>query len=369
MNAAIEKRYFSNLDATRFIGFLHVFSAHCFFTSSESIRQSSVFEFFQYNIRAGYLGLDYFFVLSSFLLTWIILEERQQSNQFKAVYFLIRRALRLWPAYLIIVFSTYLTYWWFQPSLTFAKLPPVIVFLLFHANYYIIEHGQDFLYLLVFLWVVSVEEQFYVSWALLMKYAYKFFWWIIGLLALTSLVFRFIYYQDEPNLWFNTLSLLGNFASGASVAYVFFHHKKILNFFEHLPRKYYAFAYLLYVPVVYFYFQWADSRWGITLEKLVFCGLFCLIIIEQSFAKHAFLRFRKSTLVNYLGRISLGLYCYHGVVITCYRWLAEKYQFEQSFFQVFLLNPAAILFLTIVLAVISFEVFEKHLHNYRKRFY
>ncbi|MFN4122243.1 MAG: acyltransferase family protein [Flavobacteriales bacterium] len=369
MNTQIEKRYFPNLDATRFIGFLHVFTAHCFFSSSEAIRESGLFSFFQFNIRAGYLGLDYFFVLSSFLLTWIILEERHQTGRFKAVYFLVRRALRLWPAYFIIVLSTYCAVALLPSFFDSVSLPPIIAYLLFHANYYIIAHGQDFLYLLVFLWVVSVEEQFYVSWAVLMKYAYRYFWAIITLLVLISVIFRFIYFDDEPNLWFNTLSLLGNFATGAAIAYLCFYKNTFRTFFEDLPSKYYALAYLIYVPVVVFYFGWADSRLGIAFEKLIFCGLFAIIILEQSFAKHAFLRFRKIEWVNYLGRISLGLYCYHGVVITFYKMFAEKYHLEQNVWQVFIINPLAILVLTILLALLSFEMLEKRLHDFRKKFY
>jgi peptidoglycan/LPS O-acetylase OafA/YrhL len=309
MSTLTQKRYFENLDATRFLGFLHVFTAHCFFTSNEVISQSATYQFFQYNIRAGYLGLDYFFVLSSFLLTWIILEERAHTGKFKAIFFLIRRALRLWPSYLLIVILTY-TIFYFLSNTGFSinKLPPIEVFLLFHANYHIIFHGQDFLYLLVFFWVISVEEQFYIFWAFAMKYLHRFFIPLIVAFILTSITFRYFYFDDSPNLWFNTLSILGNFGIGALAAWMMFYKNGFHHFIKNLKRKYIFIFYAIFIPVVYFYFNWAQSQWGIALEKIIFSFLFAFIILEQAFANKPSFALGKSKWINYLGRISLGLY-------------------------------------------------------------
>jgi len=364
------KKYFINLDATRFIGFLHVFSAHCFFTTNSNIESNCIFQFFQYNIRAGYLGLDYFFVLSSFLLTWIILEEKQHTGKFKAMFFLIRRALRLWPSYLLIVLGTYLIYFLLNgSSLIGSQLPPIEVFLLFHANYYIIFNGQDFLYLLVFLWVISVEEQFYVFWAFAMKYLFRYFFALIAVFVLASVIFRFYYFDQDLNLWFNTLSLLGNFGIGALAAYLAFNFSKFREKMEGIQRWKIIAVYLCFVPIIYYYYQWADSRLGITFEKLIFSFLFAFIILEQSFAKKPLVALGSVSWINYLGRISLGLYCYHGVVITIYRRFAEQMQWEQTNFQVLILNPFLILMLTIGMAILSYELLEKHIHRLRRKFY
>lgn len=370
MGQVIEKTYFHNLDATRFIGFLHVFTAHCFFTSNESVAQTEFYQFFQYNIRAGFLGLDYFFVLSSFLLTWIILEERKINGYFKAIYFLVRRALRLWPSYFLIVLCTYLAVSLAQVwGLHAPILPPIHVFLFFHANYFFINHGQDYLYLLVFLWVISVEEQFYFFWAFAMKYLSRFFYGLIVLLILVSVIFRYSYSENEPNLWFNTLSVVGNFALGALVAWLVFYNKSFKLFFQKLPQWAITLGYLIYFPIVYFYFSWANNPIGIAFEKLIFSFLFVFIILEQSFAQHSLFKLGKFKAINYLGRISLGLYCYHGVVITFYRKWVESIQLNQTEMQVFVINPLIILALTIGVAVLSYELFEKHVYRWRMRFY
>jgi peptidoglycan/LPS O-acetylase OafA/YrhL len=370
MGQVIEKTYFHNLDATRFIGFLHVFTAHCFFTSNPELIKSSIYQFFQYNIRAGFLGLDYFFVLSSFLLTWIILEERKITGQFKAIYFLIRRALRLWPSYFLIVLCTYLAVSMAQVwGLHAPILPPIQVFLFFHANYFFINHGQDYLYLLVFLWVISVEEQFYFFWAFAMKYLSQYFHWLIATLIASSVLFRYSASEQESNLWFNTLSVLGNFAIGAWAAWLVFYSNRFKTFIQQLPKWGILMGYLIYVPIVYFYFSWANTPLGIAFEKLIFSFLFVFIILEQSFAQNSHFKLGKFKAINYLGRISLGLYCYHGVVITFYRKWVESIQFNQTEMQVFVFNPLIILALTIGIAVLSYELFEKHVYRWRMKFY
>ena len=370
MEQVNQKTYFHHLDATRFIGFLHVFTAHCFFTTNPAVAQSGFYQFFQYNIRAGFLGLDYFFVLSSFLLTWIILEERKISGHFKAIYFLIRRALRLWPSYFLIILCTYSAVslaqnWHIQAPI----LPPIEVFLLFHANYFFISHGQDYLYLLVFLWVISVEEQFYFFWAFAMKYLSNYFHLLIATLIIISVFFRYSYSQQESNLWFNTLSVVGNFALGAWAAWLVFYNNRFKAFVQQLPKWGISMGYLIYFPIVYFYFSWANNPLGIAFEKLIFSFLFVFIILEQCFAHNSLFKLGKFKSINYLGRISLGLYCYHGLVITFYRKWVESMQFNQTDIQVFIINPIAILAITLLVAVLSYELFEKHVYKLRMRFY
>jgi peptidoglycan/LPS O-acetylase OafA/YrhL len=364
------KTYFHNLDATRFLGFLHVFTAHAIFSTNPVIQDSSMFQFFQYNIRAGFLGLDYFFVLSSFLLTWLILEERKITGQFKAIYFLIRRALRLWPLYFLIVFSVYgIQLLPGNSLLNPLHLPPIEVFLLFHANYFFITNGQDFLYLLVFLWVISVEEQFYVFWAFAMKFLSPFFYSICGMLIGFSVGFRYLFSADELNLWFNTLSFLGNFALGALGAKLCFDHPKFVSAVQKMSKWTIAAVYLFFSIVLYYYFDWATDAVGIAVEKLVFSFLFVFLIVEQCFAHHSLFKLGKYKALNYLGRISLGLYCYHGVVITMYKKWIELQGFDQTVFQVFVLNPLLILIFTLGIAIASYELFEKHVYRLRTRFY
>lgn len=361
--------YFENLDATRFFGFFHVFLAHCFFTTNSQIASSGAFEIATKNVRSGFLGLDYFFVLSSFLLTWLALSEIQKTREFHPGLFLIRRGLRLWPLYLLLVFATYGFVALSGDAFSISELPPIRVFLLFYSNIWMSLNGQDFLFLLVFFWSIAAEEQFYLFWAFVMRFLSKYLLAVITIMIATSLVFRWFNLKNEPFLFFNTISYLGDFAIGAGTAYLAFSKPQFVTYFENIPKWLIAFIYLILLVLTLGYFRWFMSPVMVITEKLIFCIFFAFVILEQNYAKNSLFKLGKLKKISYLGQLSLGLYCYHGIVLTFLMPWLKNHGFAESNIQVFFLNPLLILGLTILISVISYEFFEKHVHALRRIFY
>ncbi|MEZ5174451.1 MAG: acyltransferase [Bacteroidia bacterium] len=362
-----DKLYFSNLDATRFLGFFHVFLAHCFFTSNSSIANSAAFEIATMNIRAGFLGLDYFFVLSAFLLTRLALEERKKTGGFHPGLFLVRRGLRLWPLYFFLVLSTYAISA-FRPEL-FSKLPPIEIFLLFYSNIWISLHGQDFLFFLVFFWSIAAEEQFYLLWAFVLKFLQRHLKLVLFLMVLVSLAFRYLSLDYEPGLFFNTLSYLGNFAFGGWAALVSFENGLLIARFRTISKLMIGSVYLVLLILLVFYFRWFMSPAMVVFEKIVFSSFFVFLILEQTYSENSLIKLGSLKAISYLGRLSLGLYCYHGIVITFYHKMAMDFGLAESGIQVFLINPLIILALTIVISILSFELVEKRIHALRRYAY
>ena len=361
--------YFENLDTTRFLGFSHVFLAHCFFTTSPKIAASPEFHLATVSIKAGFLGLDYFFVLSSFLLTWLALEEKRKIGDFNPFLFLVRRGIRLWPLYFLILLAVYGFYHFFGQSMGLEPLPPASIFLLFISNFYIILHGQDFLFLLVFFWSIAVEEQFYLIWAAVLKFLQKHLVRVSFLMILASLVFRFIYRNDSHTLSFHTLSVVGNFGMGALAATLAFQSSAFRGLFINISRTTSTLVYLLLLLLLVYYFRWFNDGFMLVFEKLIFSCFFVYLIMEQSFAKKPLIAFGQFKTLSYLGQLSLGLYCYHGVVLTLLLPLMKSNGLAERPLQVFLINPMLIFLLTLLLAVGSYEMFEKRIHGLRRYFY
>lgn len=361
-NVAIERTWFENLDATRFFGFFHVFLAHCFFSNSPVIRDTGSFQFLNAHLKSGFLGLDYFFVLSAFLLTWLGLEEIKNTGAFHPLKFIIRRGLRLWPLYFLLVGAVYIVAV-FVPDI--SSLPPLQVFLLFYANIWMAEQGQNFLFILVFFWSISAEEQFYLLWALVLKWLPKALPWLCLLMMVGSILFRYQYVHENNTLSFHTLSILGNFGTGGLAAWLTFNFETIRNWLRNLSRLFIALLYSTLIFLTVFYFWLFSGVQGTVIEKQVFALLFAFIILEQCFSARSFIKFGQFSIFNYLGRISLGLYCYHGLVLT----FATKYLAQNNAFRVFLLNPLIILALTLLLSILSYELFEKRVHGLRRFFY
>ena len=115
---------------------------------------------------SGASGVDLFFTLSAFLITALLLRERQQTGGISLRLFYIRRILRIWPLYfLVLAVAVVLAHTVPGQSLPWYY---VVGYLLFVGNWINVAFGHP-LSVCGPLWTVSIEEQFYLVWPLLMK--------------------------------------------------------------------------------------------------------------------------------------------------------------------------------------------------------
>src|ERR1700693_6351175 len=100
-----KKGYFENLDALRFFSFLFVFLFHTkFYEWVHSLTSSNFFLWPARLLSSGGWGVKFVFVLSGFLITWLLLKEKEKNNKIDIRNFYIRRVLRIWPLYYIVFF-------------------------------------------------------------------------------------------------------------------------------------------------------------------------------------------------------------------------------------------------------------------------
>lgn len=117
----------------------------------------------------GWMGVDLFFVLSGYLITRVLLAHRDSSSYFRAFY--IRRALRIVPVYYV----TLAVLFWVVPAVAPSLSPKYETFLAhqewywgYVANWFIVIHKLNATPLsTTHLWSLSVEEQFYLAWPLI----------------------------------------------------------------------------------------------------------------------------------------------------------------------------------------------------------
>lgn len=121
-------------------------------------------------LELGWSGVDLFFVLSGFLITGILLDTADSKNYFSSFY--ARRVLRIFPLYIIYVFAYFhlvlplahhLGNW---QSLTNSSEP----WFWFHLSNWKIAFGEHGNWLAHF-WSLSVEEQFYLFWPVVVFFA------------------------------------------------------------------------------------------------------------------------------------------------------------------------------------------------------
>ena len=282
-----KKLYFQNLDASRFFAFLLVFLAHCFVSEEVEIKNSSLFSSVYDWGKVGVLGLEYFFVLSSFLISVIILEEKKQSQSFNLRNFLIRRSLRVWPLYFLILFIGFsVVLVGNLNEVQISPLPSWPYLFLFAVNFYIIEYGTEFLFFIAFLWSISVEEQFYLIWSIFMKFIKLRFDYFCWYLIVISLIFRFIYLDNSANLYFNTVSAFGNFGIGGLLAYYFHNNSSIINRLTSLLKTRVVLIYLALIASIIFYHKLSEFSLFYLFSRLYFSTLFAFVIINQALGEH-----------------------------------------------------------------------------------
>src|SRR5689334_17080134 len=98
--------YFENLDALRYLCFLSVFMFHSMHTTEVQVISNPIYQFIKFRIFGnGNLAVNCFFVLSGFLITYLLLEERNFFGKISISKFWLRRVLRIWPLFFVCVFA------------------------------------------------------------------------------------------------------------------------------------------------------------------------------------------------------------------------------------------------------------------------
>lgn len=169
VKALVSRRFYQpELDGLRFFAFLGVFVCHTlpFEASFYHGLHLPMPWLWGGIVKAGAAGVDLFFALSAFLITSLLLREREETGDIALKSFYIRRILRIWPLYFLVIgIGIVLSH-----TMVNQKLPWYYVagYLLFVGNWVHAVFGRP--ESIVFpLWTVSIEEQFYLIWPLLVK--------------------------------------------------------------------------------------------------------------------------------------------------------------------------------------------------------
>jgi peptidoglycan/LPS O-acetylase OafA/YrhL len=160
--------YQPELDGLRFYAFLGVFVCHTLpFDAGFYHRFHLPVPWLWGAIaKSGAAGVDLFFALSAFLITSLLLREQQETGRILLRNFYIRRILRIWPLYFLMIGLAAVM----AHTVPGQHLPWYYVagYLLFAGNWVHAIFGRPESVCSP-LWTVSIEEQFYLMWPLLMK--------------------------------------------------------------------------------------------------------------------------------------------------------------------------------------------------------
>jgi peptidoglycan/LPS O-acetylase OafA/YrhL len=361
-------KYFKELNALRFIGFVGIFFGHVFFSNDIEIVNSKIYSsLYSYGKILGFISIDSFFVLSSFLITWKGLEELKVTKKFQFKNFLIRRSLRIWPLYFLVILLGFLIE--FMKSYytqDISSLPSFWSFILFILNFDIIKNGYEFLFFMVFMWSISVEEQFYIFWALILKWFQNHLLKISLLIILISIIFRIYFIDDSLNLNFHTVSALGNFGVGALAAIAAFRNSFLITKIRDFSKTQIVIIYLISLLIFIAIPSLQNHDLFIVIQRVLFSFVFAFIILEQTYCQQSIFKLSRIKYFNFFGKISYGLYCYHGIMITIVLKFSDY--FSESLFTSIFIFPTLIFCGTLLFSHLSYKFFESKILKLKTKY-
>lgn len=369
---SISSTYFENLDGLRFFCFLSVFFFHSFHTENPDIKNSPLYHFLKVTLFGnGFLGVNFFFVLSGFLITYLLIKEKRASHQIQIGRFWMRRILRIWPLYFACVFYGFVI---FPYTKIYAGAVPNETanpwyYIGFISNFDYIHKGLPDSPGLGVLWSVAIEEQFYLAWPVILSFFPLKKFWIPLLSILTgSLIFRAM--NDVPVLHeMHTLSCIGDMALGGLGAWLILETSSFKNKIANLPRWSILLIYLAFTLVFLFRDEFLlSSYWLRVFERLIISMIMLLIILEQCFAKNSFYKMGNFKVATRLGVVTYGLYCLHFIIISLTVGLTKKLGINSHVWQVVFLETFISLLITIGISLLSYRFFETPFLRLKEKF-
>src|ERR1700675_3390427 len=158
-------------------------------------------------LPGGFLGVDIFFVLSGFLITSLLLNEQSKTPSGHVSFrgFYRRRALRLLPA-LFALLAAHLIYT-LVTGLPIGLEIESIFAALFYVSNWVMVRGHDLSGGLQHLWTLSVEEQFYLVWPILIvalvgiRRSLRFTLWVLCAAIVAVAVWRAMLWKDGTDVF------------------------------------------------------------------------------------------------------------------------------------------------------------------------
>jgi peptidoglycan/LPS O-acetylase OafA/YrhL len=284
--------------------------------------------------RRGWCGVDVFFVLSGFLITWILVAEQDQTETINLPRFYLRRVMRLQPAYFsgLLIFSALI-------FLFHREKFPVIDNALPYFLTYTLNLGLAFGFLEYppygQAWSLCIEEQFYLCWPWMLgqfsaEKLLSAILWIIGAVAVyRTIVYVWVTWPDPATpsmaaldrIFYGTDTRIDTILSGCGFALAL--RLGVLDrFIEHLRKPWFTNLALGMMLAVFawstggsFKGGWRAATIGFTLMAGA-AGLLIVALFLNGDSIWSRLLAKKPLV--FIGKISYGIYLFHEIIWSAY---------------------------------------------------
>lgn len=366
----MNKVFFSNLNGFRALAAFAVIFAHCsYWLPSPKTEGYAILNFIMtFNGgEGGRLGVIFFFILSGFLISFLLFTELKVYGKINLTYFYLRRFFRIWPLYLLVVLIGFFIYPLFVIDVSFNESASLWMYLCFLANFDHIYNYFPASSILGVQWSVSVEEQFYLFWPILIRLIAKTKYLMIFLICI--ILFSEIFYLTLGIKLrageYHLISCMKYLSAGGLLAYLCFHQA---FFYQKMTTYLFKKSITIFIYTISFIFIFSENlilevipnyKYFIDIIPLLF---FMYIIFEQNFSDNSFYKISKIPFLDWLGRISYGLYLLHMIVINSILIFLPQNE------NYFLMYVFVTIFFTILISHLSFKYFEEYFLKFNRKY-
>lgn len=304
---------------------------------------------FHKGIEAVYL----FFSLSGFLIIKQLYNEKRYTHSINLKAFYFRRMLRIFPLYYLILgigFAYYrfvLPFFGYDFQADYDLMSGLLLTVTFFPNIFSTYAPGG---ILEILWSIGVEEQFYLLIAPLFSFVPLNR--ILTILGVFTVVFFLLFFSDF-GVFFKKYNMLYFYFSFSGLCSIVCGHKIVQTFLEK--------GRFLILVLAVLYFTTSIFKSNLTLPQYHIFS-FVLFGATLSVLSKKPIKILQNKTINYLGKISYGLYMYHPIVLQLVGFLYLKVVSKWHFYKtvdVIIINLATIT-TTIVLSHVSFKYYERY---------
>ena len=313
---------------------------------------------------AGY-GVTLFFVLSGFLITRLLLIEQNEFQQIDIPKFYLRRILRIWPIYYLVILIAIIIYFTVPQMIGFQEGKVFMTFFLYSFLLSNIGYGLRLgMTPITPLWSVGVEEQFYAFWPFLLGKSKNVLKTLIVLILVYLSIKVFLRFIDN-GIYYSLISLccFDCMAIGGIGAYLVHNKSKYLKFLFSPILQVISWS-ILFVSIFH------KPIHLFSLINNEFHALIYLVIIINVSSNSKTLINLENKIFYFIGRISYGIYVYH-VTVMIFLSLILKHVFN---FQATnsILDYVLVFVITIIstlsIAYLSFNYFESYFLRLKSKY-
>ncbi|MFN0031075.1 MAG: acyltransferase family protein [Flavobacteriales bacterium] len=366
----MHRTYFANLDALRTVACMAVIFQHGLEYIIPDIAKISPLAARVLRVMCmGDLGVTFFFTLSGFLITYLMVKERNDTSHFSIPKFYMRRVLRIWPVYFltIILGIALQNNFWQDLKLPEHHAENYAYYFAFIANwdsYALYSEGLSKLVnlCLAVTWSVSIEEQFYLLWPLIFFFSRKYFTWVVVLIFALCGVLKAVNAHDHYYL-LKTPSGFFFLSFGSLLGYAAYNfHDKLKSYFRIAGS---IGVYGLLFSVLLFRTEISNTTGTSFICDFIYTICFGYILLEQTIGARRLLSFSRIPLFTFIGKYTYGMYLYHPIIIALFAIMLGRSQ--QHLYEPFL-RCAGIALGTFIMAYISYELMEKRFLKLKEKF-